>query len=114
MIMSTGMIHIACYCGAALFCIGDTPSGQPIEDIIEQLKKKLGPGDIGFFTSANGQYGDCPYCGLTYELPEPEMLDWLPYMDSDRISSAIKEMRSAKINRNINQQDSISARRSIL
>ena len=73
---SIGMIHMACYCGAALFYLGNTPDGGSPDKFIESFINKLGSGTFGFFTSADGKYGQCPHCGLDYELPDPEIMDW--------------------------------------
>ncbi len=88
-----GMILIDCYCGAELYYVGDNADGQSPERIIGQLKIQLGSENIGFFSSADGDYGECPYCGLSYELPNPEIMDWLPFMDSENFSSALTEMQ---------------------
>ena len=90
---SVGMIHMACYCGADLYYVGNNGGDQSPAKIIEQLKSKMGPGNIGFFSSADGECGECPYCGLYYELPDPEILDWLPFMDKENFTSAVTEMQ---------------------
>ena len=90
---SVGMILMECYCGAELYFVGDNAAGQPPQKIIDKLKGQLGSENIGFFSSANGKYGECPYCGLVYELPDPEMMDWLPFMDVENFSSALTEMQ---------------------
>jgi len=95
---SVGMIHIACYCGAELFYLGNRAAGNPPTEVIQKLKTKLGSDTIGFFSSADGDYGDCPYCGLTYELPDPELLDWLPYLEKDQFTSQVNDIRGSKTN----------------
>jgi hypothetical protein len=94
---TVGMIQLACYCGAELYFIGDKSTGQPPTDIIEQLKAKFESGDVGFFSSADGGYGECPCCGLSYELPDSSLMDWLPYMDQEQFTSTISKIKTASI-----------------
>jgi hypothetical protein len=108
---TVGMIQMACYCGAKLFYIGNTAKNQPPLDIIEKLKAKVNSGDIGFFSSADGSYGDCPFCGLTYELPDPELMDWLPYLDPDQFTSTINNIQSSPSGNNGQQLSPPSAHR---
>jgi hypothetical protein len=90
---SVGMILMDCYCGAELYYVGDNSEGRSPEKIIGQLKNQLGSANIGFFSSVNGEYGECPYCGLVYELPNSELMNWLPFMDTENFSSALTEMQ---------------------
>lgn len=108
---TVGMIQMACYCGAKLFYIGNTAKNQPPLDIIEKLKAKANSGDTGYFSSADGSYGDCPFCGLTYELPDPELMDWLPYLDADQFTSTINNIQSSPSGNNGQQLSPPSAHR---
>ena len=87
-----GMIHMACYCGADLFYVGNAWDGKPPVDVINLFRAKLGHGEFGIFTSASGQYSQCPHCGLLYELPDPDLMDWLPFSDRETFSKTIAEM----------------------
>ena len=86
---SVGMIHLACYCGAELFYLGEAPEKLTEHQIIELLHQRLGPGDFGILTPAEDLHGECPYCGLIYELPEPRFLKQLPYGEHGRVRSAL-------------------------
>lgn len=110
---SVGMIHLTCYCGADLFYIGNMPSGEPPTKLINQLITMLGPGPYGFFTSADGGHGDCPLCGLTFELPSPEILSWLPFMDKDDVALALTQMLSEVLVRHGRLSNGISPQRYI-
>lgn len=93
---SVGMIHLACYCGAELFYLGEAPDNLTDHQIIEILHEKLGPGDFGILTPAEDNHGECPYCGLIYELPEPRFLEQLPYGEHGRVRSALSSYRHAR------------------
>jgi hypothetical protein len=93
---SVGMIHLACYCGAELFYLGEAPENLTNQQIIELLHEKLGPGNFGILTPAEDLHGECPYCGLVYELPEPHMLKHLPYGEHGRVRSALSNYRQAR------------------
>ena len=95
--VSVGLIHISCYCDADLFYVGNTIEGEPPVKIIERFESQLGEGNFGFFCSANGDYGECPHCGLLFELPDPELLDWLPFTDESTFSVKIEELRQSAI-----------------
>lgn len=90
---SVGMIHLACYCGAELFYLGRKPKNLTHSDIIANLKEKLGPGDFGLLTPAEDLHGECPYCGLVYELPDPGLMEQLPFVDKGRFRSALSRFR---------------------
>ena len=109
-----GMIRLACFCGADLFYVGTEAESIPFSDLIKQIKKQLEPGDYGFFSSADGKYGECPYCGLSYELPEPELMDWLPFVDRDRFVSSVDEIRNSATTSAKNQRQQVSVRRYLL
>ncbi len=111
---SMGIIHMACYCGAELFYVGNTEAEVPQEDVIEQLRSKVGADDIGIFSSADGEYGECPYCGLSYELPDPELLDWLPYLDRDRFSSLLEDIKKSASKTSTKPHSSTPAHRYML
>jgi hypothetical protein len=98
--VSVGLIHLSCYCGADLFYVGNTADGAPPIEVMERLESKLGEGNFGFFSSANGSYGECPHCGLLFELPEPELLDWLPFTDRVTFGTTIEEIRLSSYSRN--------------
>jgi len=103
---SIGMILLDCYCGADLYYVGDGDSGAPPVEVLQRFKSQLGQGDIGFFTSADGKYGECPFCGLVYELPDPELLEWLPFMDNNNFTSTLTEIQQSglkELNRPSNQ-----------
>jgi hypothetical protein len=114
MMTSVGMIQMDCYCGAELFYIGDNSAGHSPTNLIEKLKIKFGSGNIGFFSSVDGKYGDCPYCGLTYELPEPELLGWLPYVDRDGFASMVAAIQSSATGTNSQQLSPPLAHRYLL
>ena len=96
--VSVGLIHMSCYCGADLFYVGNTADGAPPIDILERFESQLGTGNFGFFSSANGEYGECPHCGLLFELPEPEMLEWLPFTDTKTFTAKVAELRQSALN----------------
>ncbi len=109
-----GMIRLACFCGADLFYVGTEVNNKDFTALVEQIKKQLKPGDYGFFSRADGQYGECPYCGLSYELPDPELMDWLPFVDKDRFDSSVDDIRKSS-NANTNtQRRQVSIRRYLL
>jgi hypothetical protein len=86
---SVGMIHLGCYCGADLFYLTESPRGLTRKQIVEVLHEKLGPGDFGVLTPAEDHQGECPYCGLMYELPEPRDLKRLLYGGRKGIRAAL-------------------------
>jgi hypothetical protein len=92
---SVGMIHLACYCGAELFYVGEALDTLAKHRIIESLHEQLGPGDFGILTPAEDLHGECPYCGLIYELPEPRLLKQLPYGEHGRVRSALSSYGQA-------------------
>ena len=94
--MAIGLIHFSCYCGADLFYLGNDVDGKPSIKAAEQFQSKLGPGNYGFFTSANGQLGECPHCDLIFELPDPDTLDWLPFVGQEKFLDAISSMLGRK------------------
>ena len=98
--VSVGLIHLSCYCGADLFYVGNTADGAPPLEILDRLESQLGEGDFGFFSSANGTYGECPHCGLLFELPEPELLDWLPFTDKLTFNTKIEDLKQAAFSLN--------------
>lgn len=89
---AVGMIHMGCLCGADLFYLGNTADGRAPLEYIDLVKARLGPGDFGFFSSASGPYGECPYCGTLFELPDPELLNWLPFTDRHRFAAMLDEI----------------------
>jgi hypothetical protein len=90
---SVGMIHLDCYCGAQLFYLGEKPENLAQSDVIAKLRERLGPGDIGVLTPAEDHIGECPFCGLLYELPDPILMKQLPYADRGRFRSALTRFR---------------------
>ena len=76
-----GMIEMACDCGAQLFYLGNAADGAPPLSMMKRFSQLLTNERVGFFTSADGIYADCPFCSCTYELPDPELMEWLPFMD---------------------------------
>jgi hypothetical protein len=90
---SVGMIHLACYCGAELFYLGEAPKSLTNRQIMELLHEKLGAGDFGILTPSDDLRGECPFCGLVYELPEPDLLKQLPYWEHGRVRSALSNYR---------------------
>lgn len=93
---SVGMIHLSCYCGAQLFYLGERPTELTNHDIVEILHERLGPGDFGVLTAGKDLHGECPYCGLVYELPEPHILKHLPYAEHNRVQSALSSYRQTR------------------
>ncbi len=93
--VSVGLIHMSCYCGADLFYVGNTIDGESPTDIIERFESQLGSGSFGIFSSSNGEYGECPHCGLLFELPDPELLDWLPFTDSRTFAAKVAELKQS-------------------
>jgi hypothetical protein len=93
---SVGMIHLACYCGAELFYLGERPANLTNREIVEILHRKLGPGDFGILTPSKDLHAECPYCGLIFELPEPSLLKQLPYSEAGRIQSTLSNFRQAR------------------
>lgn len=87
-----GMIHLACYCGADLFYLGNSKNGPPTAELLQNLSRRLGSGDYGFFSSADGRFGSCPHCGLLFELPDPELLSWLPFLDENSFEAMITKI----------------------
>ena len=114
--VSVGLIHLSCYCGADLFYVGNTVDGAPPIDMLERLESQLGEGNFGFFSSANGDYGECPYCGLLFELPDPELLNWLPFTDKATFASSIDEIRQSaySLNRGRSKQAYLASDRTSL
>ena len=98
--VSVGLIHMSCYCGADLFYVGNTVDGASPIDILERFEAHLGSGNFGFFSSANGDYGECPHCGLLFELPDPDMLDWLPFTDTRTFTENVAELRQSGLSAN--------------
>jgi hypothetical protein len=98
--VSVGLIHMSCYCGADLFYVGNTVDGTPPLEILERFETQLGSGDFGLFSSANGDYGECPHCGLLFELPDPEMLSWLPFTDSRTFTDKVAQLRQSALSVN--------------
>ena len=92
---SVGLIQMACYCGADLFYIGDGMPDQDSDKLVQKLKHHFGIVDIGIFTSSSGKYGECPFCGLLYELPDPELMEWLPFIDANSFFAALTDMKRA-------------------
>ena len=90
---SVGMIHLACYCGAELFYLGETLKDLTNSEVVDILKARLGPGDFGVLTPSEDLHGECPYCGLIYELPDPRLLKHLPYAEQSQFRSTITEFR---------------------
>ncbi len=90
--VSIGMIHMECNCGAELFYLGNKIDGKPPLDLIDSFTSKLEPGDYGIFTSADGVYGECPHCGILIELPDPDLMDWLPFADEKRFEDLVTEV----------------------
>lgn len=109
-----GMIRLACFCGADLFYVGTEAKSIAFSELIQQIKKQLEPGDYGFFSSADGKYGECPYCGLSYELPDPELMDWLPFVDQERFVSSVNDIRGSATTSTNNQSRQVSVRRYLL
>jgi hypothetical protein len=93
--ISVGLIHLSCYCGADLFYVGNTVDGLPPIEIVERFEAKLGEGNFGFFSSACGEYGECPHCGLLFELPDPDVIDWLPFTDKLTFNTKVQELRQS-------------------
>lgn len=112
--VSVGLIHLSCYCGADLFYVGNKANDEPPFDILERLESQLGDGDFGFFSSANGEYGECPHCGLLFELPDPEVLDWLPFTDRVTFDSRVDELRQSafSLNEGASQRSYVASERS--
>jgi hypothetical protein len=109
-----GMIRLACFCGADLFYVGTEAENIAFSELVEQIKKQLEPGDYGFFSSADGTYGECPYCGLSYELPDPETMDWLPFVDREYFASSVDDIRNSATTNSNTQRDQVSVRRYLL
>ena len=98
--VSLGLIHMSCYCGADLFYVGNTVDGAPPLDLLERFEAQLGTGEFGFFSSANGEFGECPHCGLLFELPDPTVLDWLPFTDQLTFTNKVAELRQSAFSLN--------------
>jgi hypothetical protein len=92
---SVGMIHLACYCGAELFYLGESPENLTDRQIIELLHERLGPGDFGILSPSEDLHDECPYCGLIYELPEPHLLKQLPYAEHRLVRSTLSSYRQS-------------------
>lgn len=90
---SVGMIHLACYCGAELFYLGEKPKGVTNGEILDILQERFGPGDVGVLTPAEDLHGECPYCGLIYELPDPRLLKQLPFVEQSQFRSALSQFQ---------------------
>lgn len=90
---SVGMIHLACYCGAELIYLGETPKSLTDSEILNALRDKMGPGDFGILKPSEDLRGECPYCGLIYELPDPRLLKHLPYAEKSQFRSAVTRFR---------------------
>ncbi|UCG24055.1 MAG: hypothetical protein JSW55_18300 [Chloroflexota bacterium] len=87
------MIHLACYCGAQLIYLGEEPENLAETDVLAKLKERLGPGDFGILVPAEDGLGACPFCGLLYELPDPSLMEQLPYADRQQFRSALTRFR---------------------
>ena len=92
---SVGLIQMACYCGADLFYLGNGLRGQDSDKFLQKLKHHFGKSEVGIFTSSSGKYGECPFCGLLYELPDPELMEWLPFIDPKSFITALSDMKCA-------------------
>jgi hypothetical protein len=92
---SVGMIHLDCYCGAELFYLGEKPDGLADHEIVEILHQKLGPGDFAVLVPTEDLHGECPFCGLVYELPEPRLLKNLPYAQHNQVRSTLQSYQYA-------------------
>ena len=90
---SFGMIHLACYCGAQLIYLGEKPEHLAKSDVITKLRERLGPGDFGVLTPSEDHIGECPFCGLLYELPDPGLMKQLPYADRRQFRTALAKFR---------------------
>lgn len=109
-----GLIRLACFCGADLFYVGSEAKNLEFSELIKQVKEQLEPGDYGFFSSADGKYGECPYCGLSYELPDPDVMDWLPFVDKERFTTSVEDIRKSNPPNTPKQRGQVSVRRYLL
>lgn len=112
--MSIGLIHMDCYCGAELFYLGNTEDGEPPAEIVDQLKASLGPGNYGIFTSGDGSYGECPFCGLLIELPDASVMDWLPFLDKENFTSALEDLQGKKLDKRRSREDRPTLRHNLI
>jgi hypothetical protein len=99
---SVGMIHLSCDCGAQLFYLGNDSDGRPPYRLMERFRDHLGPGRYGIFSSANGPFGECPHCGILFELPDPSIVNWLPFMDEYALPGVSSMLRAFSGNTNGN------------
>lgn len=93
---SIGLIHMLCECEAELFYLGNTPDGTLPSTYIDRFLSQLSPGKYGVFSSADGNIGECPHCGLLIELPDPDLVDWLPFADSVTVNTMIDLLLAAE------------------
>jgi len=93
---TVGLIHIKCDCEAELFYLGNTPEGTLRNPYVDRFLSQLRPGRYGVFSSADGEVGECPHCGLLIELPDPELVDWLPYTDPGTFGSVVEMLQVAE------------------
>jgi hypothetical protein len=90
-----GLIHMACDCGADLFYVGDGTDGRSPTEAIDWFAGQMGARPYGIFTRANGAFGECPHCGLLFELPDPRLMGWLPRLDLCSFVAALSSIRAA-------------------
>jgi hypothetical protein len=87
------MLELGCDCGARLFVFGDDDQGAPPWGMMDQFRDRLDGETVVFFSSADGEYGHCVHCDTTIELPPPEVMQWLPYMDQESFHQALTYMQ---------------------
>ncbi len=94
---SVGLIHIRCICEAELLYLGNTPDGTLPTGYVDRCLSQLRPGRYGVFSSADGEVGECPHCGIQVELPDPRLIDWLPFADPATVSTIINILQSEEV-----------------
>ncbi|MGH2537591.1 MAG: hypothetical protein ACRDHL_09380 [Candidatus Promineifilaceae bacterium] len=91
---SAGVINLLCECGTTLWCLGDTPDGQRPVAHVERLKREMSSGRHAYFICSDGPLAECPNCGALIELPDPQLMNWLPFVHPARFRQVLADLES--------------------
>jgi len=90
---AVGMVQMSCFCGLDIFYIGNSAEGDLPLEAIELFRKRLGDRGYAIFTSEDGAQGICPKCQTVYDLPDPETMEWLPFLDDEKFAEALEQIK---------------------